>query len=109
MQNRQAAVGQAEVIIENQVLRFMHWLDTRSVVPVIRELHERGDAIRLAELERARRLLARGDSPEAVLEALAHGLTNKFMHGPTQLLHNAGDSERGALIELLPQLYKTAK
>jgi len=108
-QNRQAAVSQAEVIIENQVRHFMHWLDTRSVVPAIRQLHERGASIREAELERARRMLARGDDPSAVLDALAHGLTNKFLHGPTQLLHSARDSERLPLVSLLPDLYKTSK
>jgi len=108
-QNRQAAVSQAEAIIENQVRHFMHWLDTRSVVPAIKQLHERGAALREAELERARRLLARGDDPNDVLEALAHGLTNKFLHGPTQLLHSATDSARAPLITLLPNLYKTSK
>ncbi|CFN63809.1 glutamyl-tRNA reductase [Bordetella pertussis] len=27
-------------------------------------------------------MLARGESPEAVLEQLAHGLTQKYLHGP---------------------------
>ena len=35
---RQNAVAQAEVIIENQVTDFMHWLDSRDVVPAIRAL-----------------------------------------------------------------------
>ncbi len=35
---RQAAVAQAEAIIESRVQNFMHWLETRSVVPVIREI-----------------------------------------------------------------------
>ena len=109
MENRQAAVSQAEVIIENQVRRFMHWLDTRDVVPAIRLLHERGAALRDAELERARRMLARGDDPAAVLEALANGLTNKFLHGPTQLLHHPEEAQHLPLGELLPRLYKTGK
>ncbi len=66
---RQAAVAQAEAIIESRVQNFMHWLETRSVVPVIRELQTTGESIRQAELDRARRMLARGDDPEAVLEA----------------------------------------
>ena len=31
-------------------------------------------------------MLARGDAPEAVLEALSAGLTNKFLHGPKSML-----------------------
>ena len=109
MENRQAAVSQAEAIIETQVQRFMHWLDERQVVPAIRELHARGAAIREAELERARRMLARGDTPDTVLEALAHGLTAKFLHGPTQLLHHPEEARHTPLTELVPQLFKTGK
>src|SRR5690606_25764588 len=37
---RQSAVVQAEAIIETRVQKFMHWMDARAVVPVIRDLHE---------------------------------------------------------------------
>ena len=65
--------------------------------------------MRLAELERARRMLARGDDPNAVLEALSQALTNKFLHGPTQLLNQSPSDTRSQLIELLPHLYKSAR
>eukprot|EP01114_Cavostelium_apophysatum_P020016 TRINITY_DN6598_c0_g1_i2.p1 TRINITY_DN6598_c0_g1~~TRINITY_DN6598_c0_g1_i2.p1 ORF type:complete len:426 (+),score=89.59 TRINITY_DN6598_c0_g1_i2:827-2104(+) len=106
MESRQAAVAQAEAIIENRVQSFMHWVGDRAVVPVIRELHESGEALRLAELERARKLLARGDDPEAVLEALSRGLAAKFLHGPQQALHHAQGDERARLASLLPQLFR---
>ena len=65
---------------------------TRQAVPLIRQLHARGDAIKTAELDRARRMLAKGDDADTVLEALAHALTSKFLHGPTTLLQRGGDS-----------------
>jgi glutamyl-tRNA reductase len=106
MENRQAAVAQAEAIIETRVQSFMHWIDDRAVVPVIQELHENGEALRLAELERARKMLARGEDVDAVLEALSKGLTAKFLHGPQQALHRAQGDERARLAELLPQLFR---
>lgn len=106
MESRQAAVAQAEAIIDSRVQSFMHWVGDRAVVPVIRDLHESSEALRLAELERARRLLARGDDPEAVLEALSKGLTAKFLHGPQQALHHAQGDERARLASLLPQLFR---
>ncbi len=88
--NRQAAVAQAEAIIDAGVQSFLHWLDQRSVVPVIRQLNEQAERWRQAELVKARKLLARGESPEQVLEALAQGLSHKMMHGALAELH-AGD------------------
>ncbi|MBJ7309431.1 glutamyl-tRNA reductase [Rugamonas sp. CCM 8940] len=106
MENRQAAVAQAEAIIETRVQSFMHWIDDRAVVPVIQGLQESGEALRLHELERARKLLAKGEDVDAVLEALSRGLTAKFMHGPQQALHRAQGEERAQLATLLPQLFR---
>ncbi|MDP3672431.1 MAG: glutamyl-tRNA reductase [Telluria sp.] len=106
LESRQAAVAQAEAIIETRVQSFMHWIDDRAVVPVIQDLHQSGEAMRLFELERARKMLARGDDAEAVLEALSKGLTAKFLHGPQQALHRAQGDERTRLATLLPQLFR---
>lgn len=108
-ENRQAAVTQAEAIIETRVQSFMHWVDGRLVVPIIQDLHENSEAMRLLELERARKMLARGDDIEAVLEALSKGITAKFLHGPQQALHQASGDERARLATLLPQLFRTKR
>jgi len=106
---RQTAVAQAEAIIETRVQSFMHWLDSRAIVPVIQELHDSSEQIRMLELERARRMLARGEDAEAVLEALSRGLTAKFLHGSQQALHHAHGDERTRLAALLPQLFRTRR
>ena len=102
-ESRRAAVAQAEAIIETRVDSFMQWLAARQAVPAIRQLHARGEALKAAELERARKMLARGDDPAAVLEALAHGLTSKFLHGPTTLLQR-GHDERETVARLIDHL-----
>ncbi|MBI3285545.1 MAG: glutamyl-tRNA reductase [Burkholderiales bacterium] len=109
MENRQAAVAQAEAIIETRVQSFMHWVDGRAVVPVIQDLHESSEQLRLLELERARKMLARGDDIDAVLEALSKGITAKFLHGPQQALHQASGDERARLAALLPQLFRSKR
>lgn len=102
---RRAALEQAEAIIETQVGQFMHWMAARAAVPLIRQLRDQGEAARRQELERAQRMLARGDDPRQVLEALSQGLTNKLLHGPTQALNDAAEQERRALAALIERLY----
>ena len=104
---RRSALEQAEAIIETQVGQFMHWMAARASVPLIRQLREQGEAARRYELERALRLLARGDEPQAVLEALSQGLTNKLLHAPTQALNESSGDERQALAALIERLYRT--
>ena len=102
-------MAQAEAIIETRVQHFMQWLDARSAVPVIRHMHMQADVLRRAELERAQKMLARGDDPAAVLEALSQSLTNKLIHGPTHALNRASSEDRAALVELLGGVYRHAK
>jgi glutamyl-tRNA reductase len=87
----------------------MHWVDNRAVVPLIQDLHESGETLRLIELDRAKKMLMRGDDVDAVLEALSRGLTAKFLHGPQQALHHAQGDERARLAALLPQLFRTKR
>jgi len=103
---RRAAVAQAEVIIDTQVGRFMHWMHGREGVPLIRALRGRADEVRREELDRAQRMLARGEDPAKVLDALSHGLVNKLMHGPTQALNEAAGAEQRALAEIVARLFK---
>ncbi len=89
--SRQAAVAQAEAIVDAGVQSFMHWVDQRGSVPLIQQLNAQADQWRAAELVRARKLLAKGEDVDAVLEALSKGLTQKMLHGAMAELH-AGDA-----------------
>ena len=106
LQIRVEAIGEAEAMIAAQAQHFLRWLDGRVVVPTITALQGHHDALRAAELERARRLLANGTPAEQVLEQLARGLTHKFLHGPTQALNQAGDAERAEMLALYQRVYQ---
>ncbi|MDD2924224.1 glutamyl-tRNA reductase [Rhodoferax sp.] len=79
--NRQAAVAQAEAIVDAGVQSFLHWLEQRSTVPLIQQINAQADEWRAIEIARARKLLAKGEDVDAVLEALSRGLTQKMLHG----------------------------
>jgi len=109
-ESRQAAVAQAEAIIETRVRDFEAWWQARAAVPVIQGLRSRADELRARELDRARRLLARGDAPDAVLEQLSQALMNKFLHAPMSALQEASlqdEAERARLAALLERFYNS--
>jgi glutamyl-tRNA reductase len=105
MDVRQNAVAQAEVIIENQVTDFMHWMRNRELVPTIRALRDTAERARRHEMQRALRRLAKGDDPQLVIEQLSHALAAKLLHAPTHALAHAREEERDALAELLTRIY----
>jgi len=107
-EKRQAAVQQAEAIIDAGVQSFAHWLDQRAAVPLIQALQRQTQDWRGVELARARRMLARGEAPEAVLDALARGLANKMLHGTLAELHTAEGDERKRLAETVSRLFLRA-
>jgi glutamyl-tRNA reductase len=109
LDKRESAVAQAEAIIETQVGDFMQWFDNRELVPTIRALRDDAERARRHEVERAVRLLARGDDAAKVLEQLSHSLTNKFLHAPTHALNHANDDEREQLVNMLRRLYQLKK
>ena len=105
LESRQAAVVEAEAIIDDQVHDFLQWVDAREVVPTIRALRDSAERARRHEVDHALKLLRRGDDPAQVLEALSRGLTNKLMHGPTHALNQAEGDERNRLSELVSRIF----
>ncbi len=104
-EKRQAAVQQAEAIIETGVQGFVSWLGQRGTVPLIQALQSQADGWRTAEIARARKLLAKGEDVDAVLESMARGLTQKMLHG-TLVELNTGDAEqRGQTADTVTRLF----
>jgi glutamyl-tRNA reductase len=106
--SRQAAVAEAEVIIDAGVQSFVHWLDQRSDVPLIQQLNQQAEAWRTAELARAQKLLAKGEPVEAVLETLAKSLTQKMLHGAMAELHADDAQARQSARQAIEQFFLRA-
>jgi glutamyl-tRNA reductase len=107
-EKREAAVAQAEAIIENGVQSFVQWLDRRGSIPLIQALHAQADDWRSLEISRARKLLAGGEDVGAVLEALSRGLTQKMLHGTLAELRAVDGDERAQLARTVSRLFLRA-
>ena len=106
---RQAAVAQAEAIIDAGVQSFQRWLEQRNpargVVPLIQQLNAQADEWRAVELARAKKRLAKGEDLDAVLEGLARGLTQKMLHGTLAELHAGDAATRAQTAQTVARLF----
>jgi glutamyl-tRNA reductase len=92
--SRQAAVAEAEVIIDAGVQSFVNWLDQRSDVPLIQQLNQQAEMWRAGELQKAQKLIAKGEPVDKVMDALSKNLTQKMLHGAMSELHSEDSATR---------------
>jgi glutamyl-tRNA reductase len=106
---RRAAANEAETMIDLQTEHFMNWWRARDQQQVLQELREHAEHLRQEAITRAQEQLANGDAPNAVIERLAHQLTNKLLHAPTQALREAALSGNVELINSAQRLFDTKR
>ncbi len=109
--SRREAAAEAEAIIELQAARFIETVTAATRHAPLKRLRAHGESAREDALTKARRELAAGADPHAVLDLLAHTLTNRLLHAPTMALREAaltGDAELArAADKLFPPLTDT--
>jgi glutamyl-tRNA reductase len=106
---REAEAVVARRLIDADVAEFMAGLKVRDAAPAIRELRGQAEAVRDAALAEARRQLAAGQPPQAVLEQLAATLTNRLLHAPSAALREAALTGDTALAEAAARLFRTGR
>lgn len=102
---REAAAHQAEVLIDEYAREFGRWLDSRDAGGTIRAIRARARLSRDEVLEKARRKLAAGASPEEVMAFVADTLSNKLLHAPVSRLRRADAVEQALLLSGLKKLF----
>ncbi|HEX2094110.1 MAG TPA: glutamyl-tRNA reductase [Longimicrobiaceae bacterium] len=99
LERRRVQLPAAEAIVAAGVEEFWGWYSGLAVVPTIRDLRDRGEQVRQAEVARAMRRLAHlaPEDREAV-DALSRALLNKLLHAPTVRLREAAGNGRGTAV-----------
>jgi glutamyl-tRNA reductase len=105
MRSRQEAAEQAHIIVAEGAQAYAQHIKARSSVSTIKAYRQKAETIRDVELQKALKLLESGVEPEAALQQLARGLTNKLMHAPTKRLKQAGAAGEDDLLEFSLQLF----
>ncbi len=87
--SRGDAAQQAETIVDLQVSRYGQALALGARNEPLKRLRAHGDAARIELVARARNQIALGHDPTAVIDQLAHALTNRLLHVPTAAMRDA--------------------
>jgi glutamyl-tRNA reductase len=103
--SRREAANEAEAIVELQVARYVETLGASTRTEPLKRLRAHGEAARSDVLAKAKQQLAAGEDPEAVLDFLAHTLTNKLLHAPTIALREAALTGNAELARAANKLF----
>jgi glutamyl-tRNA reductase len=97
----------AEMLIEEEVARFRHRMQSLDAVPTIVALQERVEQIRHAEIERLRsRLGVLTADQQSAVETLTRSIVNKILHKPISALKDvSGSDQLTTTAELLRSLF----
>jgi glutamyl-tRNA reductase len=103
--SRQAAAEQAEAIIDLSVEHFMAWWRAQGQQDSLRALRRTAEMAKADALSKARERLAAGEPAEAVMERLAHQLTNQLLHAPSTALRQAAMDGDAATLAAAAKLF----
>ncbi|MFI5043335.1 MAG: glutamyl-tRNA reductase [Acidimicrobiales bacterium] len=105
--SRRREIAAVQVIVDEELDRFVAGSNAREVSPVITAMRQRAEDVRLAELDRfGARLGELPPEQREVVEALTRGIVAKLMHDPTVRLKDAAGSSRGErLADSLRELF----
>jgi len=102
---REQAARQGEALVQQYALEFNRWLESRDVGDTIRRIRAKARLQRDEVLERARKRLANGEDPEAVMAFVADTLSNKLLHAPSAQMRKADAVEQAMLMSTAEKLF----
>ncbi|WP_119717450.1 glutamyl-tRNA reductase [Cognatilysobacter tabacisoli] len=103
--SRREAAAEAEAIVDLQVGRFVETMAASQRTEPLKQLRAHGELAKADALAKARQQLAAGEDPAAVLDFLAHTLTNRLLHAPTVALREAALTGNAELARAAEKLF----
>jgi glutamyl-tRNA reductase len=105
---RRHAANKAELIIEEELEKFMKWHGTQFVIPTVTTLKNWGEEIKQKELQRAlNRLGELSEHDQKVVSSLANSIVNQILHVPINQLKKYALTVEGHLYtEIMQNLFE---
>ncbi len=103
---RRREIPKVEAIVAEEAREYLAWLRVQSVVPTLKELRSKAEAIAREELQRTLTRLPRlSESERRVIAAMTHSIVQKILHEPTVRLKEYASNGYDEYGEALRELF----
>ncbi|MGX5173301.1 glutamyl-tRNA reductase [Aliikangiella sp. IMCC44653] len=102
---REEAALEAQDIIQLHGRKYLEWIQSLSTISVLKAFRSSIEAIKAEELKRALGKLNQQDDAEQLLLEFANRLTKKFMHSPSKLIREAGQTGQTQVLKVLSEAF----
>ena len=103
--NRKAAAIEADMLIDEEIKRYLNIEWSKQAVPVIASIREHCENIREEVNMLAQKRLLRGESPSEAIEYATSAIMKKILHDPSVCLRKAGEESNEELIDAARTLF----
>jgi glutamyl-tRNA reductase len=107
IESRKNESARAEQIIDDAVIRFEQWYESLDVVPTIKDLQNKLNAIFDAELHKTMHTLTHLSTDDIrAIERMNEAVIKKILHDPMQFLKNPGSHrDKSLYIDLIRNVF----
>jgi len=107
IEDRNREAMKAERMIEEAVINFRHWMENLGVVPTIKAMRQKVNAMAGEEIKKTLQGLGHlSDEDRQAIERMTQALVNKIMHDPTHFLKSNGcQGDRTESLDIARKLF----
>ncbi len=96
LHEREAQIPRVEMIVAEEMQKFLEWYASLEVVSTITTLRKQAEQLRLSELDRLFNRLDLDERERTLVMTMSHRLVNKILHQPTRCLKKEAANGNGA-------------
>ncbi len=104
---REKEAARAERIVESEVIKFLSWMESLDIVPVIQRIQQKGEEIRQRELSRSKKCLkGLTAEQEKALDVMTRSIVQKLLSDPIIFLKkNVSPENNKQLLDITSKLF----
>ncbi len=104
---REKEPARAERIVESEVIKFLSWMESLDIVPVIQRIQQKGEEIRQRELSRSKKCLkGLTAEQEKALDVMTRSIVQKLLSDPIIFLKkNVSPENNKQLLDITSKLF----